>query len=149
MGAPSLGPAGAAFIEGGTQRFWQQFYTMVPLYRCPHVRGVGPLTASFFELALLAELFHKQLEEALLCSMLDQPCTECGEHPAIEAWVGQFQAQQIFAVQAGSYGICCLTIGKIFHILHKADQPQSPRSCCWFPSGWEQISKLAILKNCP
>jgi hypothetical protein len=113
------------------------------------VRGVGPLTSSFFEVALRALLCHKKLEEALLRLMLDQACAEFGEHTEIEAWVGQFQAQQLFDVQAGSYSICCLTIGKIFHLLHKANQSQSPGSFCWFPSCWEQISKLAILKNCP
>jgi hypothetical protein len=59
------------------------------------VRGVGPLTSSFFEVALLAERFHKQREEALLRLMLDQACAEFGEHTEIEARVGQFQAQQL------------------------------------------------------
>ena len=121
---------------------------MVTMHRRQNVCRVGTLASSFFEVALLTQLFYKKLEEAMLCLMLNHAGAKFGEHTEIETWVGQLQPQQIFDVHTRPYCICRLTICKIFHVLHKTYQPQPPRSLRWFPSSWEQVIKLAIIKNC-
>jgi len=57
------------------------------------VCGVGPLTSSFFEIVLLAQLFYQQFKEAMFRLMLNQARAKFGEDAEIEAWVGQFQPQ--------------------------------------------------------
>ena len=91
----------------------------------------------FCQVALLAQLFHQKREEAMLRLMFNQAGAEFGEDTEVEAWVGQFQPQQIFDVHTGAYCICRLTIGQIFSVLHKTYQCQSPWGFCWFPSSWE------------
>jgi hypothetical protein len=113
------------------------------------VRRVSSLGSAFFEVALFTQLCHKQLEETVLCLMFNQAAPKLGEHPKIEAWVGQFPSEQIFTVHARTDGICCLTVGQLFHVLHQTDQSQSPRGLRWLPSSWEQIRTLVILKNRP
>src|SRR5579885_2503687 len=106
------------------------------------MRGVSPLASSFFEIPLLTQLCHKQLEEAVLGLMFNQASPKLGEHAEIEARIGQLQSEQIFDIHARAYCICCLTVCQLFHVPHKTNQGQSPRGFCWLPSLWEEINKL-------
>ena len=65
---------------------------MVAMNRCQNVRGVSPLASSFFEVALLTQLCHKQLKETMLSLMLNQAGAKLGEYAKIESWVGQVQS---------------------------------------------------------
>ena len=53
---------------------------MVSMHCRQKVRGIRPQASSFFEVALLTQLCHKQLEEAILRLMFNEAAPKRGEN---------------------------------------------------------------------
>ena len=92
-----------------------------------HMRRVGPLPAACGEQLERAETVQHRVEQQHLRSARHQPGTKLAQHRAVEASIGQLQAEAILPIDAAAHGIGCLLVREPFHKLQDRDQRQAPR----------------------
>ena len=92
-----------------------------------HMRGVCALPAAGFEQPMRACHRQQSVQEQGLNLPSDQPGAKLAQDGMVEAGIGQFQAQDIFPINAAADRIRRLAIGETFSKLEKRGQRQAGR----------------------
>ena len=81
------------------------------------MRRVGPLPAARGEQLERAEAVQHRVEQQHLRRTRYQPGTKLAQHRAIEASVGQLEAESVLPINAAAHGISGLLVREPFHKL--------------------------------
>ena len=76
--------------------------------------------------------------------MFQQALAKLTQHREVEAFVGQFQAEGIFPVNAGAHRIGSLTVREVLGELHDADQCQPPGGISRLTVGRIEVGELVV-----
>src|SRR5258708_3209024 len=105
---------------------------------------VGALFPTWFDPSTCQRNIQQRLQNLLFRFSFDQALAKFTEHRGIEAWISQFQAQQIFPIEPPSNRISRLLIGETFGKLHQTHQQQAPGSFCGLTAVGKQMSKHLV-----
>src|SRR5262245_22113983 len=67
----------------------------------------------------------------------------------VEAWIGQFQPQNIFPINAATDHIHGLAVGQPFRKLEDRGQRHARRRFCWLAAPWEEGAELRVVVDVP
>src|SRR4051794_38707800 len=70
-------------------------------------------------------MLQQGVEQQVLVLIGEQTIPKLGQDREVEARIGEFQAEQVLQVDAGSDGIGSLAVGKILQKLHNQDEGET------------------------
>ena len=95
LSAQPLGDRCRQGIEGRPQRLGHTFEAVQEADGSEHMGGVGALPAAGVQQLQVTAQRQESVEQMLLRASCHETAAELAENRSIEAWVGQFQSQQV------------------------------------------------------
>jgi hypothetical protein len=127
-GCQGLSPGRCHHREGVQRRPKRLSDTLQPIEHANRRQdrdGIRPLTAVDVEQPLRLCQGQQGIEAEWRRLPGDEPGTKCAQDGMLEAWVGQFQPQDLLPINAAADGICGLTIQAAFRKLQDRGQRQT------------------------
>ena len=103
-------------------------------------------TASFAQPSRLGKR-EDGINDLPLGVMLHKAAAKLAQDGVVKTALSEFQAEQVFPVNAGAYRISSLSVGQAFPELEQRDECQTNRRCCRLTLCGKAVSEVGIRKE--